>query len=82
MAERRHALKIMGAIGVHSQTDVRPWHILRRTGLAEHNHYGRIYEFIEEGSLLKSPVPKSFENAFNAAKAESFAQSEGYQWTM
>jgi hypothetical protein len=48
---------------------------MKRTGLAEIHHYGELYEFIEEGSLLGKTVPKAFERSLAAANPEPFASS-------
>lgn len=64
--------EIIGAMGVASPEDLRPWHIMRRTGPNAINHYGEIYEFLEEGDLLKDALPKSYERACQAASAYSF----------
>jgi glutamate synthase domain-containing protein 2 len=65
--------ELVGALGIGSTTDLRPWHLMKRTGLAEIKHYGEIHDFIPEGSLLTRDFPKSFARAMNAANAESFA---------
>lgn len=68
--------ELLGAIGLRSSQDVRPWHVQRRTGLAETKHYGEIYEFLFEGDLLKRKVPETFERALKAAISSSFQHAE------
>jgi glutamate synthase domain-containing protein 2 len=65
--------EMVGAMGVNHTTDLRPWHLMKRTGLSEIHHYGELYEFIEEGALLGATVPESFVRPMEAARAESFA---------
>ncbi len=65
--------EMVGAMGVHHSSDLRPWHLMKRTGLSEIHHYGELYEFIEEGSLLGSAVPASFARPFASARADSFS---------
>ncbi len=63
---------IIGAMGLKHTADLQPWHIMKRTGLAEVKHYGELYQFIKTGDLLKEPYPKDFERAVKSATAESF----------
>ena len=67
--------EMVGAMGVAHTTELRPWHLMKRTGLAEIHHYGELYEFIEEGSLLGTVIPESFARPLAAAKAETFASA-------
>lgn len=64
--------EMVGAMGLHHTSGLRPWHLMKRTNLAEIHHYGEIYEFIEEGSLLGTTVPESFRRPLEAARPESF----------
>lgn len=66
------AAEILGAIGLQSTADLRPWHIMKRTGLAETKHFGELFEYIPESSLLGKDVPKSFVRAMSAATADAF----------
>ncbi|MEM7333796.1 MAG: FMN-binding glutamate synthase family protein [Chloroflexota bacterium] len=65
--------EIIGAMGLTSPSELRPWHIMRRTSPTEIHHYGEIYEYLEEGSLLHARLPATFERACNAASADTFA---------
>jgi len=64
--------EIMGAMGVAKTTDLRPWHIVRRTGSTQIQHYGKFYRFIKKGSLYSDKVPAHFEKAWRAASEETF----------
>jgi len=64
--------ELVGAMGLSHSSGLRPWHLMKRTGLSEIRHYGEIYEFIEEGSLLGKTVPPSFARPLAAAQANSF----------
>jgi len=68
--------EILGAMGVSGSHGVRPWHVRRRTGLAETRHFGELYNFLAEGELLKSPLPSGFQRAVDAAVASSFHHAE------
>ena len=65
--------EMVGAMGVRHTSDLRPWHLMKRTGLSEIHHYGELYQFIEEGSLLGTSYPESFARPMMAARADSFA---------
>ena len=64
--------EIMGAMGIASPDDLRPWHIMRRISPTEVRHYGEIYEFLQDGDLLQEPLPKTYKRACEAASAETF----------
>ena len=65
--------EMLGAIGLVSTEDLRPWHVVHRTSPTETKHYGELYEYLEAGSLLNAPLPPSFERACHAASPETFA---------
>ena len=68
-----HALvELLAAGGMSSPAELRPWHILRRVSPTEVHHYGEMYEYLKDGALLGTDVPKSFARAWHAAKAASF----------
>jgi glutamate synthase domain-containing protein 2 len=67
--------EMVGAMGLKHTSELRPWHVLKRTDLAEVHHYGELYEFIEEGSLLGKTVPASFVRSLEAARADSFSST-------
>lgn len=65
--------EILGAMGMSSPEELRPWHIMRRTSPTETHHYGEIYEYLNDGDLLAEPLPPSFARATQAASADTFA---------
>ncbi len=67
--------EILGAMGLNSPEELRPWHILRRISPTDIRHYGEIYEFIENGALLSDTLPDTYERACNAASAHTFAHA-------
>ena len=69
----RSAAELIGAMGLQHSADMRPWHIFRRTEIAEIKHLGQIYTFLQEGDLLKEPLPAAFARAFYGASPDSFA---------
>lgn len=64
--------EIIGAMGIHSTSELRPWHVMRRTSPTEIHHYGEIYEYLQPGVLLQEPLPATYRRACEAAVAESF----------
>lgn len=64
--------EIIGAMGVSHTSELRPWHLMRRFGPFEVKHYGEIFEYLEDGDLLKTNPPKAFARAWQMARSDSF----------
>ncbi len=64
--------EIMGAAGLSSPADLRPWHIARRTTPNEIKNYSEIYAYLREGDLLTEPLPPSYARAWKAAAVHTF----------
>ncbi|RME14568.1 MAG: FMN-binding glutamate synthase family protein [Bdellovibrio sp.] len=71
---------ILGAMGLERPSELRPWHLMRRVGIAEVKHYGQLFRFLEPGELLQSPVPREFEWAYEAASSTSFLPRAKGDW--
>lgn len=69
--------EIIGAMGVERTTDLRPWHLMRRFGPFEVKHYGEIFQYLNDGDLLKPQLPKAFARAWEMARADSFESASG-----
>ncbi len=65
--------EMLGAIGLSSPEELRPWHVLHRTTPTETKHYGELYDFLAPGDLLREPLPKAYKRACEAASADTFA---------
>jgi glutamate synthase domain-containing protein 2 len=65
--------ELLGAMGLSSAEDLRPWHMMRRIDNCTIRHYGELYEYLESGDLLGDPLPETFARAHQAASAETFA---------
>ena len=63
-------------MGISRTEDLRHWHITKRVGPNELRHYGEIYNYLNDGDLLKEDLPKEYARACNAAVAESFGHIE------
>lgn len=73
-AETIHAaMDLMGAAGLISPEELRPWHIIRRVSQLETLHYGEIVEYIKPGELLRNEPPLAFARAWHSASASTFA---------
>lgn len=64
--------ELLAAAGLDKPSDLRPWHVIRRTSPTESKHYGEMYTYLEPGELLRGEAPKSYARAWNAARADSF----------
>jgi glutamate synthase domain-containing protein 2 len=64
--------EIIGATGCSSTLDLRPWHLMRRFGPFEVKHYGEIFEYLNEGDLLRGTAPRAFARAWTTARPDSF----------
>ena len=64
---------MLGAIGLASPTDLRPWHVMHRVSPTETKHYGELYDFLDDGELLREPLPADYKRACEAASAETFS---------
>ncbi len=65
--------EMIGAMGLHSTESLRPWQIMRRVSVNEIRHYGELYDFLDDGELLRENLPPDYERAVRASRAEDFA---------
>lgn len=65
--------EMLGAIGLQSPEELRPWHVLHRTSPTETKHYGELYDFLDSGELLQEPLPDDYRRACHAASPDTFA---------
>jgi glutamate synthase domain-containing protein 2 len=72
------ALEMMGAAGLATPEEIRPWHIMRRVSQFEARHYGKIFEYLKPGELLGDDLPASFARAWRSATASTFSHVEGH----
>ncbi len=68
----RTVAELLGAMGLESISDLKPWHVMRRVSQFDIRHYGEIFEYLERGSLKTGPLPKNYARAVEMARAESF----------
>jgi glutamate synthase domain-containing protein 2 len=68
----RSVTEILGAMGLDSVEQLAPWHLTRRTGPYEIQHYAQIYDYLKPGDLLKDDIPEAYRRAWEGAVPESF----------
>lgn len=64
--------EMLGAMGLSHSSELRQWHILRRTSPTDIKHYGEIYHYLKPGELLQEPYPKDYARAVLASSADTF----------
>jgi glutamate synthase domain-containing protein 2 len=64
--------EIMGAMGIEEPERLYPGHIMIRVSETESKNYSEIYEFLDEGALLKEELPASFKKVVSYADANKF----------
>ncbi len=69
----RSFLEVLSAAGLNHPSELEPWHIQRRISAAIVKHYGEIYPYIENGSLLSDPIPSEYARAWAHSSAEKFS---------
>jgi len=70
------AVALMGAAGLASPEELRPWHVMRRVSQLETLHYGEIVDFLEPGALLQDKPPSSWVRAWESSNAYTFDHVE------
>jgi glutamate synthase domain-containing protein 2 len=70
------AIELMGAAGLESAEELRPWHIVRRVSQLETRHYGEIFDYLKPGELLGDALPESYARSWRSASPDTFAHSE------
>jgi len=68
-------MEIISAAGLSSPSELRPWHIMRRTSHVSVQHYGDLFNYLEPGSLLADTLPEHFARAMKHATPESFTSA-------
>ncbi len=68
----KNLMELVAAAGLSSPSDLRPWHILRRTTQFEVHHYGEMFHYLNPGELLIEPLPQDYARAVHAAAGHTF----------
>lgn len=72
----RSVAEMLGSMGLSKTSELRPWHRMRRTHFTEIKHYGRIYDYLKPGDLLKENIPVGWRLAVGAASPFTFDHVE------
>ncbi len=64
--------EMIGAMGLQSTSQLKPWHRVRRTDFTEIKNYSELFKYLEPGALLKEPYPPKWEQAVKSATSASF----------
>jgi glutamate synthase domain-containing protein 2 len=68
--------EMIGALGLNSAEELKPWHLMHRVSANETRHYGELYKFLRDGDLLADELPPEYARACSSASAETFGHSE------
>lgn len=66
--------EMMAAMGLKHADELRPWHLMRRTGPTEVNSYEELFDYVEPGCFLsQSTTPESYAHALESASPHYFS---------
>jgi glutamate synthase domain-containing protein 2 len=68
--------EMIGALGLNSADELRPWHLMHRVSQNETRHYGELYKFLRGGELLADELPPDYARACSSASAETFGHAD------
>lgn len=73
----RSVAEMMGAMGLDSTGELRPWHVKRRINLTDIKTYFHLYKFVENGEMLnEATIPKEYLLGYMLADPNSFEAKE------
>jgi len=65
-------VEVMGAAGLVSPSEIKPWHVQKRVNATEVKHYGEIYQFLKKGALLEENTPKEYDRPWRSAQTHTW----------
>lgn len=68
--------EMIGALGLNSAEELRPWHVMHRISSNETKHYGELYNFLRGGELLADELPPEYARACDSASSETFGHKQ------
>ena len=68
----RSFLEVLGAAGLQSPTELKPWFVMKRISGSEVRSYHEIYPSVEPGELLAANVTGRLAGAWSTARADRF----------
>lgn len=72
------AAHMLGAMGLESTSELRPWHIVTRVGAVENKNYYQLFDYIEHEDFINGNIPSIFEDAWQNSSAESFVNKRQF----
>lgn len=70
--------EMLGAMGLESTDELRPWHIVTRVGAVENKNYYELFNYIEHEDFLNDKIPSVYEDAWRNSCAESFTNKRQF----
>ena len=64
--------EVVGACGLNHPSELRPWHIARRTGHSHVQTLDRVYPFLQRGELLGGTTRADFREDWSRARSDRF----------
>jgi len=63
---------MLGAMGLEHSDDLRPWHLMTRTGPSQVKHFGQMFEFVSDGDFLNGKMPEDYMWSYKLSSSETF----------
>jgi len=63
---------MLGAMGLEHPRELKPWHLMIRTGPSEVKHFGQVYYFLDDGDFLKGKMRDEYQWSYKLASSDSF----------
>lgn len=68
----KSAADMIGAMGLKNPKELKPYYLIRRFSETEVQNYTQMYEYLNEGELLKKTYPDSYKFAMTRSSPDSF----------
>jgi glutamate synthase domain-containing protein 2 len=63
---------MLGAMGLTHPKELKPWHLMVRTGPSEVKHFGQLYYFLDNGDFLDGKMRDEYKWSYKLASSDSF----------
>jgi glutamate synthase domain-containing protein 2 len=64
--------EILGAMGLESTSELRPWHILTKISPFDNRNYYELFDFVKEGDFLNGKIPATYQDSYLNSSADTF----------
>jgi hypothetical protein len=65
-------MELLAACGFKHPSELRPWNVQQRTNTHEIRHYGELYEYLNQGDLIRGTASDYLMHLWNHADPDSF----------